>query len=840
MKNIFLLLFLLLSTICFSKGIYVNPVFGNDGNTGLSSAQAWKTINKINNSWSTIISGDSIYLAGGLSIYGCISIGKPNITITSYGAGRAKIIGYTEINTWSSIGSGVYQASVVSSNSLNLVTVNGYPKRLGRFPNASATWGGYRPYTTGTTSYIIDPTLTGTEDWVGKQIVIKVAPFKVDRFIITSIIGSTINFRPYYALGNGVTTLLTAPQTGNGYFIEDGNTFLDEDFEWWKDSTTNTLLMYFGTNTPSNYVVRVGTKDTGINGNNKSGLVVSRIDFEGQNICGVYSFNAPTSIKVQGSSMLNMGVSGIIIANTPVTYLDSISIRNTLSNGIAVNNRNTNITTITNIDINNIAPYVGVGSWFSGGDYNGVFMNTALNSTLRNFNIDTVAFNGVSFQGTNLLIRDGYINYVCYLLDDGGGVYTYFRQPGRYFNRKVKNVTVENGIGCNDGLPNPANRTKDVALFYIDGLSMNVIFDSCYGKKSASVGAQIGNLDSNTITNCILYDCPTSFDIIQPIDNVHKFITLQGNTSYLTNSSQFHMRYVNIAMVGSLSNNLASLGNINNNFYNSKNAVGFKFLVKVGASFIPISNYSLHGWQILGGQDAGSSSIHDYSSFLVKSTIGANKLTNPNFSTSLGWSFAGSSSSFVYGGGHGLISFTSPIPNTYSNINQAIGALDISKNYIFTITTTGTNANGIIAPFLRKQTSPNTILSPIQYQSFDETKQEHKFLFAHPISMAASSIFVQVEQGSGNTQLDTLSLYECSVEQYNTSDSIKIYTNPTSEIQNIVLPYRYSNIYGTLYTTIPISAYSTVLLFFYSGFPPTHNTFIITNKKVATRYGASN
>ena len=49
----------------FAENYYIDATNGNDANNGLSPNAAWKTLNKLNNSWSIIKPGDNILFKRG-------------------------------------------------------------------------------------------------------------------------------------------------------------------------------------------------------------------------------------------------------------------------------------------------------------------------------------------------------------------------------------------------------------------------------------------------------------------------------------------------------------------------------------------------------------------------------------------------------------------------------------------------------------------------------------------------------------------------------------------------------------------------------------------------------
>jgi uncharacterized repeat protein (TIGR02059 family) len=118
--NIIVIVFLILTAQLSGRNYYVKSL-GNDGNTGLSDTQAWKTLSKVNSF--TFSPGDSIFLKKGdtwreqLTINQSGSVGS-YITYTSYGTGaKPKILGSTKAITWIPTGTAnVWQSETSLTN----------------------------------------------------------------------------------------------------------------------------------------------------------------------------------------------------------------------------------------------------------------------------------------------------------------------------------------------------------------------------------------------------------------------------------------------------------------------------------------------------------------------------------------------------------------------------------------------------------------------------------------------------------------------------------------------------------------------------------------------------
>jgi hypothetical protein len=165
---------LLVSTECLATTYYVSAA-GQDGSDGQAEGSAWRTIGRVNTAFSKLVAGDSVLFRRGDTFTGSVVVsaagksGQP-ITIGAYGSGDNPVLtGLGSVTGWKDLGGGVYEAAATSpATQLNLVTLDGVPQRVGRYPNASEPNGGYLTYESfaGATS-ITDTDLPGTPDWTG-------------------------------------------------------------------------------------------------------------------------------------------------------------------------------------------------------------------------------------------------------------------------------------------------------------------------------------------------------------------------------------------------------------------------------------------------------------------------------------------------------------------------------------------------------------------------------------------------------------------------------------------------------------------------------------------------
>ena len=270
-----LMAFLMLS-VCSVKATnyYFSASSGDDSRTSIqaqSSSTPWKTLTKLNAVFSSLQPGDSVLFKRGETFYGFINASISGTTASpivfaAYGSGNRPIItGFTTVSSWTSLGNGIYESSgaVSSLTSLNALTINEVMTPMGRYPNRSASNGGYLTYNShsGTTS-ITGPGLPFTP--TSATVVIRENAWRIDKRPITGYSGGTITY------SGGATYY--APTDGFGYFVQNHLNTLDQLGEWYFNPSTKKVSVYFGSNNPSSYTVNLANISNLVNANGFSNI----------------------------------------------------------------------------------------------------------------------------------------------------------------------------------------------------------------------------------------------------------------------------------------------------------------------------------------------------------------------------------------------------------------------------------------------------------------------------------------------------------------------------------------------------------------------------------------
>ena len=832
MKNQFLLLIVLLCGLTITseaKNFYVANS-GNDANNGLTPATAWRTLSKVNASFAVILPGDNVLFMRGDVFYGALTVGKSGssgkpITFSDYGTGAKPVIsGFTTLSSWTSLGNGIYQAAAMGKATMNLVSLNGRPQALGRYPNATDANGGFLKYETFSgTSSITDNELTSSTNWTGAEAVIRKKLWVLDRCKITGHSGGTIS---YQNLGGS-----TYDGTRNyGYFIQNDPRTLDQLGEWYFNNSTKRVQMFFGSANPASYSVKAGTVDTLVTISTRSYITLNNLALEGANGMTVY-LNNTSNITVQNCDISNAGETGITSQNTSNILIDNCTINHTLNNAIKFYNVYVNNNTIRNCEVNNTGMLAGMGA-SSGNSYKAIVASVLNNLVIEYNKVDSSGFVGIEFQGSNIMVNNNVVNYFCINKEDGGGIYTWSgssdANPGvNYTNRVIKDNIIMRGMGA------PLSRftsSVDVSGIHLDGRSLNIdvlnntIFDirkdGIHTNNPINVKINGNTFFNNTGVNVSVMRWANIGEI--------RNLAVKRNINYTTTTTQKNFMYINSGLnqpvATTVQSAIRALGDIDSNYYNMANPGGFSYDIYTtsGGAAIPVSKQSLTGFQSFAGDDINSKKPAKTTvSYKLEGTVGSNKVANGGTFTSniLGVTLFGGSITGLWdntnkiNGGSFRMNFLVPTANRYGTIHSTIGAVTSSKKYILRFSTFGTTQLGMVNAYLRKTASPYTSFTPIQTKSFGIGRTDHEYLFVGPTTDAAASFVIEIEQNSGTTYLDNIQFFEANATVLNTDDQLRFEYNPTNSAKTIALDGSYTAVDGTVYNnTLTLQPYTSKIM----------------------------
>ena len=277
----------------------------------------------------------------------------------------------------------------------NMVSVNGVNTAMGRYPNSTGPNTGYLTISSHTGSSSLTGDGLGSNNWTGAGIVIRKAPYIIEKGTITSQQGNTL----YYTDPN-----LQSAQDGFGFFIQNDPKTLDINGEWYYNPSTKKLRIY-SSSTPNN--VQIASIDNLFSMDRQSYIVIDNMAFKGSNSDALYCVNYGSNLTVQNCDISFVGFSAIwcIMRNS---VIQNNNISNTNYMGIYTTQDNA---TIINNNLNNIDLFEGMDQNLSSSG--GAIATSSVNSIVQYNTVQNCGYSGIKFGGLNTKIQNNFVNGFC-------------------------------------------------------------------------------------------------------------------------------------------------------------------------------------------------------------------------------------------------------------------------------------------------------------------------------------------------------------------------------------------------------------------------------------------
>jgi len=208
--GIFFLKIIISSINAEAATYYFSSTNGNDSRTSAqaqNSSTPWKSIDKLNSMLSSLQAGDQVLFKRGDVFYGSINMSKSGsagspIVFGAYGSGNKPIIsGFATISSWTSVGNGLYEATVSAGlSTLNMVTLDGNFQVMGKYPKGNS---GYLTISSGSTSSISSSGLSGIPSFTGGEIVWRPYHWTLWRATVNSQSSSSVSFTAFTSTSGG-------------------------------------------------------------------------------------------------------------------------------------------------------------------------------------------------------------------------------------------------------------------------------------------------------------------------------------------------------------------------------------------------------------------------------------------------------------------------------------------------------------------------------------------------------------------------------------------------------------------------------------------------------------
>lgn len=443
--------------------------------------------------------GDTFY--GSLNILSSGSIKLP-IVFSSYGDGPDAIItGLSEIIGWTRINDSLWESasSLTSRDRINLLLLNDKSLSVGRYPNKNAKNQGFLTFTNHVQNRSIQSSqLKKKIDWTGGDIIIRKERWFFERCPIIKQLGSTI----YYT-----SQTEYEPLDGYGFFIQNHLATLDQDGEWCFDRKTHKISIRYSQEINQKKIL-VSTIDNLITLRNVSHIRLINLILRGSNL-NLLDIGKCSRIEISNCRFLLAGKDAIYGYGIDGFSLTDSEINQSNNNGIylAYNCSNSIIS-------NNIIKNIGLDAGkVDASNYN-TFTAIALGGTGRNSNstatikqniIDSIGYNGISFNGSDINIDNNVISNFCLTKDDGGGIYTNVgkKQEHVYYRRIVSGNIIFAGGTALSGTANPS--VTSTWGIYLDDNSHNVNVKDNTVTNMPNSGIFLHNAHEIQLTNNILF-----------------------------------------------------------------------------------------------------------------------------------------------------------------------------------------------------------------------------------------------------------------------------------------------------------------------------------------------
>lgn len=608
MKGLLTIFGLLICTSIFATNYYVK-VGGNNSLSGTSINNAWATVAKVN-SFTGFATGDVILFEGGSTFVGPLIpnrngvAGRP-LVFASYGVGQATITGFTTLTGWTNLGGNIWECNATTlKNTVNILTINNAPQRIGRTPNST-----FYTYTNPAATQITSSTtLTTSPSFVGAEVVMRVNAFVMQRMTVTAQSGNTLTYtRTAQAMDNNNAQGAQTGRSGYGFFLQRFATSLDQQGEWYFNPTTKKMRLYSTTN-PSSFTVKASYIDTLIVLGSRSYITLDNLAIEGAGIYAVYGNVSTTGNLVVKNCSIDNNTRGVYLWNCFASVIRNNTVNNSFNAGIMVINRQQKQITIDTNIVTNTGKLVGNGIFPTNENLNAIITETDSTRSnnfvyIRRNVVRSTGYMAIKFNGTNVRVSQNVSDSFCINIDDGGGIYTFvenrFLIPWNYSNRVVDSNFISNNVGAFAG----TNRTTPdaIGLYWDDQANYVNGFHNSISNIPGN-GIQLNNPRYMTLRDNTTYNCDYPVEIkmkeFGPVNN--NYIT--RNTFYQKTSSQFNFLHSHPDLTKppptmTINQSLQNMAFIDTNWITNIKSTGYSYNYSATGGSSTFTQITLASWR---------------------------------------------------------------------------------------------------------------------------------------------------------------------------------------------------------------------------------------------------
>ena len=806
---IYLALISTLST-SFGQTTYYVANSGDDNNTGRSSNDPFKTVDKIGSL--SLQPGDQVLFQrndifrGSLQIHQSGSSDKP-IVIDAYGSGNKPVLaGSVPISNWTNVGNNVWQANCPScGNQVTGLYRNASALPLGRYPNLSDANRGYLTIQSHNGKTQLTSQQGLSTNWTGGEAVVRPYQWVMDRAPITSQNGNTLSLD-----NNSIYEL----SDGWGFFIQNHPATLDQFGEWYYNPADKTIRLYDEREDPNSQLLTATVFSNAVNLTNVSFVTVRNIKITETLTTGL-AVNGSSNLTISANDITNSGINAIDLSGSGSNILlENNLIEDVNNNGLYVEQYQ-NLTVRGNT-IRRVGLVPGRGKSGDSGSYSGIHSLSTANSLVENNTLDNIGYNGISVV-SNATIRNNVVSNFCLTKSDGSGIYSWNNNRSNPGGLHIVSNIVFNGIGAPEGTSGGVYAGANG--IFLDDCSENSEIINNTSFNSTGKGFLLRGTSNITLTGNTSFNNGEEQLRLGYNDNcTFRNNTIQNNIFFSKLASQLVVDYESKA------NDLNQYGNFDRNYYVSP----FQDVFKIQAVYNPGSGLTgkvltLAEWQTQWNQDRNSfNSPITYKKEIVTQT-GASVVNN-SFDGNIDgwgvWSPYGNGrvdwdNSNRLNGGSLQLSFASASNRGDGYLLATINIGSVTKGKTYQLLFDGiASANGKRVEIFPRQLSVSySDLAARASYVLTTGRQAYEATFTATADESNAILVIRVDEDGQTAWFDNIRLNEATLAAVNPDDYIKLVYNTTFQDKVESLNGVYRDAKNTVYTNqVTVAPFSSVVL----------------------------
>ena len=420
---------------------YYFSATGDDVTGDGSLATPWKTTTKFNTE-SASFNDKTVAFKGGDEFYGGISLtSEDNVTIKSYGTGKAILKGHKGYNSWTSEGGNIYSATVSGSDFIYQTFEGDAVLQQARYPKIDgelSTEDNYYSVTsTSSSTKFICSDLIGFPNIVGASVQINGNEWDTNSRTITAFTSGTGEVTLSSSIDGGLSS-------GDLFWVTNDYDLLDADGEWYFDDSADKLYIYDTGGTPTN--IKGQTFDgSAITLTTSDNVTVENITIKNYNTHGIY-FNDSDNGIVDGVDFLYNYTTGVFTHISLATTVRNSYFKGCMENAINLNNNQLYTYTSNGVVTGNTIFEHGLLKQATNVQYNiphAIRLQGSTHTMTYN-DIQKIGGNGVRIYGRDTDVMYNYIKDSQLTNHDQGAIYS---QGGNdKDNNQVQNMNVQYNI----------------------------------------------------------------------------------------------------------------------------------------------------------------------------------------------------------------------------------------------------------------------------------------------------------------------------------------------------------------------------------------------------------